>query len=242
MRILLRSPGDLAVVRRSSWWTARHLAMLLAGLGLAVLLVGLWVAMLRQRLSQQAWAILESERRAHFLATHDALTHLPNRNAVLETLRAAVAGGRGRRLKYCVAIVDMDHFKSVNDTYGHPAGDLVLRAAADRLTMAVRETDVVGRYGGGEFLIVFREMTQMLEPVRCEQIRLAVCGWPVECDGVDLPVTCSIGVSSWPDDEATAEILIAEADSALYAAKENGRNRVEYYTPERSVGELKRGA
>jgi diguanylate cyclase (GGDEF)-like protein len=241
-RILMRSPVDLVVLRRSSWWTARHLALVMAGLGLSVLSVGLWVATLRHRVGQQAWEIVESERRARFLATHDPLTHLPNRSAVLETLREAVASGRGRKLKYCVAIVDMDHFKSVNDTYGHPAGDLVLRAAADRLSMAVRETDVVGRYGGGEFLIVFREMTQMMAPSRCEQIRMAVCGWPVECDGVDLPVTCSIGVSSWPDDDATAEILIAEADSALYAAKENGRNRVEYYTPEQSLGQLERGA
>jgi len=228
--ILLRSPRDILVLKRSSWWTNGHLLMLTVVLASAILLAGVWVATLRIRVRHQTRTIFESEQKFRYLATHDGLTGLMNRDAVIAELTTSLEASRGRSTNLCVVVIDLDHFKSVNDTYGHPAGDAVLREAAARLKASIRETDLIGRYGGEEFLVVLRGLNEMISPSRCERIRQGVCDKPVMVNGKSLTITCSIGSSSWPHIGATSEELIAEADHALYVAKENGRNRVEFFS------------
>jgi diguanylate cyclase (GGDEF)-like protein len=241
--ILLRSPADIVVLRGTSWWNTKHLIALLSALAAVVLAGTLWVTLLRLRVAQLTRSVVESEKRFRYLATHDALTGLESRASILaaleEGLRAASNGGTG----VCVAILDLDHFKRINDTYGHPAGDAVLREAARRLTAAIRETDAVGRYGGEEFLIVFRNLPadvggQAIGIDRCEVVRRAMCGQPVDCDGMEVAISCSIGVArAGRNCEVAADRLIAQADEALYKAKRGGRNRVVCFGAESAPAE-----
>jgi diguanylate cyclase (GGDEF)-like protein len=230
--ILLRSPQDIVVLRRMSWWTPQHLFLVVAVLAVAVMAAVLWVALLRMRVKQMTRSLVESEQRFRFMATHDGLTQLANRNSILATLGESLEAANRLGSGVCVAILDLDHFKRVNDTYGHPAGDEVLREAARRLSALIRETDAIGRYGGEEFLIVFRNMDESIGRDRCELVRLAVCSKPVAFESKELQISCSIGISGTREGGMAADKLIGNADEALYKAKKGGRNRVELFVPE----------
>jgi len=236
--ILLRSPADIVVLRGTSWWTPKHLVALLSALGAVVVAGTLLVVLLRLRVTQLTRSVVESEQRFRHLASHDGLTGLANRACILAALEKSLQAARNTGASICVAILDLDHFKRINDTYGHPAGDAVLREAAKRLTVAIRDTDAVGRYGGEEFLLVFRNLPapvgdQAIGIERCEMVRRAICGQPVDCDGLEVPISCSIGVAGADRGRTIpADRLIAQADEALYKAKRGGRNRVEYFMVE----------
>ena len=154
----------------------------------------------------------------------DALTGLPNRREMQRRLVAATAAGRRHGQPSSVLMVDVDHFKTVNDTRGHDAGDTVLQAVAARLTAAVRADDSAGRWGGEEFLVV-APMTDLAGGARlAERIRSSIGDTAVPVDeGPDIEVTVSVGVASG---DSAEDVLLAEADAALYAAKRAGRNRV----------------
>jgi diguanylate cyclase (GGDEF)-like protein len=163
-------------------------------------------------------------------ATHDSLTGLPNRGAILDVLQTELSRAARERRPVSVLMSDIDRFKSVNDTRGHQAGDDVLREAAQRMKAAVRGYDSVGRYGGEEFLIVLPGCDAEGARAQAERIRESFSSEPFHARGETVPVTCSFGVA-WrevasPED---ADALIREADVALYVAKGKGRNRVEGY-------------
>jgi two-component system, cell cycle response regulator len=153
----------------------------------------------------------------------DALTGLPNRREMQERLTAVASGARRHHQQSAVLMVDVDHFKSVNDTRGHEAGDLVLQAVANRLSAACRTEDSAGRWGGEEFLVI-APMSDLAGGARLgERIRSGVADAPVPvADGADIDVTVSVGVAA----SEGGEDILAEADAALYAAKRAGRNRV----------------
>jgi diguanylate cyclase (GGDEF)-like protein len=164
-----------------------------------------------------------------FKATHDALTSLWNRGMILELLhREMERFKRGREPgEVSVILGDVDHFKNVNDSHGHAAGDEVLKEVAARLVGSVRSYDAVSRYGGEEFLIVMAGCGLNCASARAEQIRKAIGGRPAGTSQGDVGVTISLGVASsseWP--ELDGDGLIREADLALYQAKKDGRNRV----------------
>jgi diguanylate cyclase (GGDEF)-like protein len=167
-----------------------------------------------------------SEARFRHLATHDALTELPNRASVLQSLEIATEIARGTGTSVCIALIDLDHFKRINDSLGHLAGDEVLRQAARRLASAIRSTDVIGRYGGEEFLIVFKDMELEHGTARCEIVRRALCDLPIRWEDQDLTITCSIGVAAAGRIQSPVPVLVSSADDAMYAAKTLGRNRV----------------
>ena len=169
-------------------------------------------------------------------ATHDALTGLRNRAAILETLRNEVTRAARQCQPLSLLMVDLDRFKLINDTYGHAAGDAVLREAAIRMKAAIRGYDSVGRYGGEEFLIVLPGCDLAAGCARAEGVRRAMESEPFDIGGATVPVTCSIGVSSTEDPASDGSQLAREADEALYRAKDGGRNRVESRLP--VVGEL----
>ena len=175
----------------------------------------------------------EQADRLEQMAYHDALTKLPNRVLLADRLQQALAQGRrtGRLLAVCY--MDLDHFKPVNDTYGHEAGDRLLVEMARRLTAALRADDTVARLGGDEFVVLLPGLQSMGE---CEMLvdRLLGClSAPFAIgDGVQVSLTGSIGVRVVASAGGEPEALLREADQALYAAKEGGRGRAHYYDPE----------
>ena len=176
----------------------------------------------RQRAEEAAIQARESMR---FQATHDALTSLLNRGAILEVLGHELPRSVREKTHIAVLMADLDHFKDVNDKFGHMVGDEVLREAAGRLLRSVRSYDFVGRYGGEEFLVVLTNCDSDNAIERAEELRQAIAGVPVETERGPIPVTISMGVlstqimrSSSPDE------LLREVDAALYTAKDAGRN------------------
>ena len=154
------------------------------------------------------------------LARTDALTGLANRRVFHETLARELASAARRGSSCGLVVVDVDHFKAVNDTYGHPAGDEVLRCVGRALTETCRGTDVPARYGGEEFAVIVPDCTPASAMVVAERVRAAIAQRPGP-----VPVTVSAGVATFPADAADGASLVAAADAALYRAKRLGRDR-----------------
>jgi diguanylate cyclase (GGDEF)-like protein len=225
-QLLRGSPADVEVIEAPSWWNASHTMHALELALLVVVGAFCGVLILSQRVKRQTNMIRDSEERFRHLATHDSLTQLPNRASVLQALEQALQATRGNESSVCIALIDLDHFKQINDTLGHPAGDEVLRESARRLASSIRSTDAIGRYGGEEFLIVFRGMPPENGMARSEIMRRTLCEDPIRWEGRVLTITCSIGVAFSSGTDITLPALIAAADRAMYLAKAKGRNRV----------------
>jgi diguanylate cyclase (GGDEF)-like protein len=165
-----------------------------------------------------------SERAAH----HDALTSLPNRRQLAEDLRGPLLESTLGSRPMAIAMLDIDHFKRLNDDYGHKVGDITLQRVADTLRASVRGNDRVYRYGGEEFLVVFADADHKLGALLAERLRVSVEHMPLIAERGEAasPVTISVGVATFPDDGQQVEALIDAADQAMYASKQSGRNRV----------------
>jgi diguanylate cyclase (GGDEF)-like protein len=158
-------------------------------------------------------------------ATHDGLTGLLNRSSVMEILHKELARAQRDHSPLSLLLVDLDHFKQINDEHGHLVGDAVLREASARMKSAIRRYDAIGRYGGEEFLVVLPGCDAAGGTAQAERLRLALAARPFSINGEAISVTCSIGCTLHKD--SSADSLIREADEALYRAKQRGRNRVE---------------
>jgi diguanylate cyclase (GGDEF)-like protein/PAS domain S-box-containing protein len=171
-------------------------------------------------------------------AHHDTLTGLPNRALFEERLQSAVAQAHTRGWHVAVLFVDLDRFKQVNDTLGHPAGDALLQQVAQRLGGCLRRTDTLARMGGDEFTILLTELRDPQYSVNVAQKLLDALKTPILVDGHELFVTASIGISAYPRDGRDAATLQRNADSAMYRAKELGRNNFQVFLPEISASIL----
>jgi diguanylate cyclase (GGDEF)-like protein len=166
-------------------------------------------------------------RNLHTQAVTDSLTHLLNRRYLSEFLPREVIRARRSGDSLAVLMIDLDHFKRFNDTFGHDAGDLVLKEVAQLLLAHIRGSDIACRYGGEEFVLVFPDTTFEGAKRRAEEIRSAVHGLQLSLRGKPLGrITVSIGVGLMPDHVASPEALIRVADEAMYVAKAGGRDRV----------------
>ena len=179
------------------------------------------------RLRQQRHALSEAERRAQT----DPLTGVLNRRSLLEQLEALCRNARANGHPVAVLFLDLDFFKSINDSYGHAAGDACLAAVIRPIQAELRQSDIIGRYGGEEFIVVLSGADAAAAEPIAERIRLRVSEVGIEGHGAPIRLTCSIGVASSDQLGVWGEALVAKADTAVYAAKRLGRNRVQVAIP-----------
>jgi diguanylate cyclase (GGDEF)-like protein/PAS domain S-box-containing protein len=173
-----------------------------------------------------------AEEELKFLANYDPLTQLPNRALLWDRLSHALDTARRESRPLALMFLDLDHFKQINDTYGHGAGDKVLIAIADRLRATLRDDDTIARIAGDEFVIILEHFPHLgAIPAVTDKIRKAMTK-PVEVEGRQLNVTFSIGVALYPGDGQDATALMKSADIAMYNAKQAGRNQVQFFAPQ----------
>ena len=172
-----------------------------------------------------------AEEQSHHQAYHDALTDLPNRILFHDRLSLAILHAHRRKQWLAVMFIDLDHFKNVNDTLGHSAGDEVLVAVGDRLRSCLREEDTVARVGGDEFLVLLTGITRESDVAATARKLLKILAEPFSLKKRELFLSASIGVGLYPNDGTDAETLVANVDTAMYRAKEAGRNNFQFFTP-----------
>lgn len=168
---------------------------------------------------------IENHRLSQLSAT-DSLTGLYNHAQILKRLEEEIAAARRYHESVTVLMMDLDHFKTVNDTYGHPAGDKVLLGVADMIRRNVRESDIAGRYGGEEFVVILPLTRKAGGGVIAERLRKTIAGAQFPLPQGNVLVTVSIGLSNYPEDGIEGAEVLEKADQALYQAKTAGRNRV----------------
>ncbi len=171
--------------------------------------------------------VIETRNALLYEATHDPLTGILNRRAIFNELQKELARTERSRMTLCIGLFDIDHFKRVNDQYGHQTGDEVLRAFAGTLQSSLREYDLVGRYGGEEFLVITPDFTGTPDNGIYERLCAKIAGLPIAARNGEIFLTTSIGVAC-ASARITVDAIIEAADNALYRAKESGRNRVCY--------------
>ncbi len=174
--------------------------------------------------------ILTQERLIH-MASHDVLTDLPNRGLFAERVQQALELAKRHATKLALLFIDLDQFKPVNDTWGHRLGDLLLRAVAERMKPRVRAADTIGRIGGDEFVVLLTDLEEQDAALQvAEELRQALAQ-PFVIEGHELSISASIGIALYPDHGADAQELSHHADLAMYRAKQDGRDRLNLFTP-----------
>jgi diguanylate cyclase (GGDEF)-like protein/PAS domain S-box-containing protein len=181
-----------------------------------------------------------AEERIRFLAYYDALTGLPNRTLLQDRLTKALASALRRKEKVALLFLDLDRFKDINDSFGHSVGDLLLQNVAERFKSGVRKQDTVGRLGGDEFLIVLTNVKEIANAsVAAERFMHAMSAKFV-IQGRSLSISCSIGISMFPEDGMDGESLLRNADAAMYSAKDSGRNNFRFFTEDMNAQAVER--
>jgi diguanylate cyclase (GGDEF)-like protein/PAS domain S-box-containing protein len=183
-------------------------------------------------ISRNATERKRAQEEIYFMAHHDPLTGLPNRTMLLDRLSQALRQAERSSRQVTTIFIDLDNFKSVNDRLGHRAGDALLKILAERMIKCVRATDTVVRLGGDEFVIVLVDQEGGSDSSSTLNRLRAALAEPVAIEGQWVRVTCSSGLATFPSDGMDAETLLMNADTAMYRAKENGRDNVQVYTPE----------
>jgi len=180
------------------------------------------------------------EERVAFMAQHDFLTGLPNRLLLQDRLTQAIAHAQRKQDRLAVIFLDLDHFKTINDSLGHPVGDKLLQEVAGRIKDAVRASDTVSRQGGDEFIIMLQEPGTADTIAMAAVKLLAAIAGSYLIDGSEIQVTTSIGISVFPEDGRDSDSLIKHADNAMYQAKGSGRNNYQFFTSEMNRRTLER--
>jgi diguanylate cyclase (GGDEF)-like protein len=183
-----------------------------------------FTAVVRDITERKSW-----ENHIYTLAYTDSLTGLPNRLLLRDRLEHAIATAQRNRTLVGVLFFDLDHFKAINDSYGHHMGDALLREIAARTTGCVREIDTVCRLGGDEFVLVLPELRDAADAGAVARKLLAALSQPYRIDGHELCITPTLGISIYPKDGGDADTLLRNADTAMYHAKESGKNRFRFF-------------
>ncbi|NNM67230.1 MAG: EAL domain-containing protein, partial [Spirochaetales bacterium] len=231
------------------WWPAA-LGLTLALIAVMIVAFGLLVLSFKKRIVRERRAQQESvqnlvkdtESRLLQKAVHDELTGLPNRAALNQTLGHAVTKARRYNRKLAVLFIDLDHFKPINDSLGHEAGDFVLKTIAERFRSCLRSTDMVARLGGDEFVVLVEDIVDQRFLGGVTQKLLSAAQGAFNVAGQEVHVSASIGIAFFPQDGREAQTLLKNADAAMYKAKESGRNSFQYYCDEQNTHSLERQA
>jgi diguanylate cyclase len=212
-------------------WLAVTIAVLaLCALGLTLILLFYDAHLRRSR--EHAAQLQQANEQLQHVATHDALTGLPNRLLLADRLEQTIAHTERTGGSFAVLVVDLDRFKSINDSLGHEAGDRLLNEVARRLRSAVRRGDTLARTGGDEFVVLLDGISGPRDVETVIVNLLAVVGRPFELAAVEIQTSPSIGVSLYPHDGTDAQTLMKHADAAMYHAKKVGRNTFQFFAPE----------
>ena len=226
--LLLRSPEDIRVLREAPWWTPKHALAVSGILAAGITTIALWVIFLKRRVRAQTLLLRASEQRFREMAERDVLTGLPNRLFLEERITRCLAVSEKEHLKAAVLTIDIDHFKQVNDRYGHLVGDECLKEVAGRLKTKVRGIDTIARTGGEEFTLIVGRLGNQEDAMKICSALLGLFESPVRLPQVELTLSVSIGVAMYPDDGPTYDKLRMLSDEALYHAKRTGRNRAAF--------------
>jgi len=177
----------------------------------------------------------QAEERIRHLANYDELTGLSNRNMFHERLHHALAQALRHTRPLAVLFIDLDHFKNINDTLGHEAGDRVLKEVAERLRGCLRDSDTVGRLGGDEFVVLIEGLPPLADVAAVAQKILEAVARPFILAAQEFHIGASIGISTYPEDGKDMLNLLKNADAAMYRAKEQGRNSYQFYSAPMNV-------
>jgi diguanylate cyclase (GGDEF)-like protein/PAS domain S-box-containing protein len=181
-----------------------------------------------------------AEERVQFLAYYDALTGLPNRTLFGDRLAKALAGARRQEYRVAILFLDLDRFKDINDSLGHSVGDLLLQEVAERLKTWGRDEDTIARLGGDEFLIMLTDVRDVPDAAVTAQRLIDAMAGEFVVQGHSRKVSCSIGISIFPEHGADGETLISRADAAMYSAKDYGRNNFRFFTEDMNAQAVER--
>jgi diguanylate cyclase (GGDEF)-like protein len=186
---------------------------------------------LEKDVSDRTASLEAANKQLRHLATHDALTSLPNRVLLDDRMSQAIMHARRAGEGFAVCVLDLDRFKPINDSLGHRAGDELLKHVARRLTSAVRSVDTVARLGGDEFVLIISQARTKTDTERVARDVLEALRAPIKLGEIDVHTSASIGIAFYPDDGTTIETLYAHADAAMYCAKQRGGLNVEFFAP-----------
>jgi diguanylate cyclase (GGDEF)-like protein len=201
----------------------------------ATLVVSLYDARMASKTARMAASLKDANEELQRMALQDSLTKLPNRTLLEDRLGQAIAHAQRSKSACAVLFVDLDRFKSVNDTLGHFVGDELLRSTASRLQSAVRTVDTVSRLGGDEFVVLLEDITSTADATRIAAKILEAMGQPFRILSHEMVITPSIGISMYPAHGQDARTLITSADAAMYAAKKSGRNNFQVFSREKTT-------
>ena len=197
--------------------------------GLAVWFVANDLHRALRNLTHEMEAARKAQAQMTLFMQHDVLTGLPNRSYGIDLTQRVMAEARAQKKQVALLFVDLDYFKSINDSLGHTAGDDFLRQVAARIKRAVRTTDLVARQGSDEFVVTMTQISDVREVVNVANSILNRVSRPVNIHGTEVATSCSIGIAVFPDDSLDAEALLQQADIAMYQAKESGRNTYRFF-------------
>ena len=219
----METPYEVQIVRKDG----QHLATEVVGKTIPINGMEYRIVVLRDiTLRKQA------QQSVAFMALHDTLTQLPNRRCLMEELDKVISRARWERSRAGLLFLDLDHFKTINDSLGHHAGDALLCEMARRLRSNAREGDIVARLGGDEFVVVIPNLSHAEEAAALADRLLAAMAEPHVLDGTSVALSPSIGISLYPEHGEDSDALLRNADTAMYQAKENGRGNRQFYAPD----------
>jgi diguanylate cyclase (GGDEF)-like protein/PAS domain S-box-containing protein len=181
-----------------------------------------------------------AEQQLVYIANHDPLTGLLNRTQFHNSLTQTLAAAHRIQTKLALMFIDLDRFKLINDTLGHRVGDLLLQIAAERLKSSLRTNDILARLGGDEFIVLLKNIDHIDDIARIAQKTIDILTQPFTIESHDLVITASIGISVYPEDGESGQTLLMNADSAMYLAKERGKNNYQFYTLEMTARSFER--
>jgi diguanylate cyclase len=226
--------NSICLVQRGvdSYW----LAITISLVTLCILSITLLLSVIDSHLASQTAGLTRSLRRAneqlHHLVLHDNLTRLPNRTLLEDRITQAISSAQGLGKLFAVMLLDLDRFKTINDSLGHHYGDKLLQAVAQRLTATLRAEDTVARIGGDEFVVLLKEIGEPQAAANIAQKLLTALSEPFYIEDQEQNMSSSIGISIYPNDGLDLRALMVNADGAMYHAKKMGRNNYQFFTRE----------